>query len=135
MSPSAYQKKSFPATYKCLYCCDRLDVRRTCKSGASLVRQGFTGNTVLKSPPTLLIRRGELDLSGVRECFTAACKPNKMHQCEIRRGKKRVFFKYQLLTVLQSLFSSKADLYCLVETWLTEHCTAVDVPGYSCHSV
>ena len=22
-----------------------------------------------------------------------------------------------------------------VETWLTEHCTAVDVPGYSCHSV
>ena len=39
------------------------------------------------------------------------------------------------LDVLQSLISSKADLYCLVETWLTKHCTAVDVPGYSCHSV
>ena len=52
---------------------------------------------------------------------------------------------HKKLDVLQSLFSSKADLYCLVETWLTEHClvetwltehcTAVDVPGYSCHSV
>ncbi len=42
---------------------------------------------------------------------------------------------HKKLDVLQSLFSSKSDLYCLVETWLTEHCTAVDVPGYSCHSV
>ena len=42
---------------------------------------------------------------------------------------------HKKLDVLQSLFSSKADLYCLVETWLTEHCTTVDIPGYSCHSV
>ena len=42
---------------------------------------------------------------------------------------------HKKLDVLQSLFNSKADLYCLVETWLTEHCTSVDVPGYSCHSV
>ena len=39
--------------------------------------------------------------------------------------------------VLQSLFCSKAGTYacCLVETWQTEHCTAMEVPGYSRHSV
>ena len=41
----------------------------------------------------------------------------------------------KMFDVLQSLFNSEADLHCLVETWLTEHCTAVDVPGCSCHSV
>jgi len=39
------------------------------------------------------------------------------------------------LDTLQSLFASKADLYCLVETWLTEHCSAIVIPGYVCHSV
>ena len=39
------------------------------------------------------------------------------------------------LDVLQSLFSSKVDICCLVETWQTEQCTALDIPGYSCHSV
>ena len=39
---------------------------------------------------------------------------------------------HKKLDVLQSLFSSKADLYCLVDTWLTEHCTTVDIPGCSC---
>jgi len=35
------------------------------------------------------------------------------------------------LDTLQSWFASKADLYCLVETWLTEHRSETDIPGYT----
>ena len=42
---------------------------------------------------------------------------------------------HKKLDVLQSLFSSKAGLCCLVETWQTENCTPLGIPGYSRHSV
>ena len=42
---------------------------------------------------------------------------------------------HKKLDVLQSLFSSKADICCLVETWQTDNCTLLEIPGYSRHSV
>ena len=42
---------------------------------------------------------------------------------------------HRKLDVLQSMFSSKADICCLVETWQTEDCTALEFPDYSRHSV
>ena len=39
------------------------------------------------------------------------------------------------LETVKSLFESKADMHCVVETWLSEHNMAIDVPGYTALSL